>query len=112
MAAWIDDLLAWLGARSGEEPRRVFTRRVVISGPAQAWLDARPGAERLGFAELLMRLDADPVAHSEPVLTPGVPPGMRFAGFGEGVGGVGGGGHRVLLVWDPARDMIHIVMFV
>lgn len=109
MAAWIDDLLAWLGARSGEEPRRVFTRRIVFSGQARAWIDTRPGPERLELAELLIRLDADPVAHSEPVLTPGMPPGMRFAGFGEGVGG---GGHRVLLVWDPARDMIHIAMFV
>ena len=90
----------------GPEPERVWLhRKFHLSSEVRAWLiDAsRTHAQRCEFAELLLKLDANPLWHSTPVLRDGAPPGMRWAAFGE---------FRAIFVWNPAENSVRIVLCV
>src|SRR5690606_14542089 len=68
---------------SGAGRRRVLRRQVRVSEAAVGFVHgpACSDEDRMAFAELLLRLDADPFEHSRPVL-PARPPGLRWAAFG------------------------------
>lgn len=102
MPEWIDALWQAVFGGGSERPRRVFRRRLSLSGPVVAWLrdERRTEGERWAFAELLLRLDADPLRHSTAILRPGVPAGLRWAAFGE---------RRAILIFDPSEDRIRVL---
>jgi hypothetical protein len=103
MSQWFERL--W-DSLCGERPRagkRVLRRRCTISRPALAWLNESGCSEsdRWAFAELLLRLDADPVGEgTRPLLGPGRPPGLRWAAFA---------GRGAIYQWDPAENRIRII---
>jgi hypothetical protein len=84
MESWFDDLWEAIFGRK-PKARSVFSRRIQLSGAVFQWLrdPARTLPERAAFAELLLRLDADPVLHSLPILRANVPPGLRWSTFGR-----------------------------
>lgn len=98
MADWLESLDRWLNPPR----RRILHRRFVIADPAKAWGAApeRTREELLAFADLLLRLDANPVLISAPILKPGAPPGMRWVALAH---------VRVIFVFDPSQASIHIV---
>lgn len=103
MSQWLDRLWESLFAERPRSRRRALRRRFSISGPAAAWLseESRTEAERWAFAELLLRLDADPVGEAtSPLLGPGRPPGLRWASFGS---------RTAIYLWDPSENRIRIV---
>jgi hypothetical protein len=53
------------------------------------------------FAELLLRLDANPVRDSDPILSRdgSLEPGIRWARFG---------GHRLVLQWNPVENQLRL----
>lgn len=73
-----------------------------MADPVVAWIASplRTPEELLAFADLLLRLDANPVLISAPILRPGAPPGMRWVALGQ---------VRVIFVFDPSRASIQIV---
>jgi hypothetical protein len=95
-------LWEWLFGTARAQKRPVFVRRVRVSGEVREFLfgSACTDEDRMAFAELLLRLDGDPFEHSRAVLPP-VPPGLRWAPFG---------GHRAILVFDPAHDLISVLI--
>jgi hypothetical protein len=102
MADWLDSLYRSLFSHMPARRRRWLHRKFRLSGEVMSWLDARNRTleERTAFAELLLRLDADPVSGTTPVLRPGAPPGMRWIPFGA---------HKAIFVLDPSSNQIHIV---
>jgi len=98
MADWLDSLDRWLNPPR----RRILHRQFVMADPVVAWIASplRTPEELLAFADLLLRLDANPVLISAPILRPGAPPGMRWVALGQ---------VRVIFVFDPSRASIHIV---
>jgi hypothetical protein len=76
-----------------------------LSGPATAWLrdPGRTEPERWAFADLLLRLDSDPLTHSAPILTPGTPPGLRWATLESA------GGRKVIIKFDPIENRVTVV---
>ncbi len=102
MSQWLDRLWDSLFAERPEPRRRLLRRRCTISGEVRSWLEApdRTAEERWAFAELLLRLDADPVGdQTRPLLGPGRPPGLRWAPFA---------GRSAIYLWDPAENRIKI----
>ena len=102
MPEWLDALWGAIFGEDRARPRRVFRRRISLSGPVVAWLrdPRRTEHDRWAFAELLLRLDADPLRHSTAILWPGVPAGLRWAAFE---------GHRAILVFDLSEDRIRVL---
>ena len=105
MWEWLDELGEWLGPRAGAKERRWLHRKFQLSSPVVEWLGApeRSSEQRLAFAEMLLRLDADPVGNSVAILRPGAPPGMRWAPFDN---------HRAIFVLDIGRDRVRIALCV
>jgi hypothetical protein len=103
MSQWFERLWDSLFAEKPQPRKRVLHRRCTIAGPVVAWLEdaGRTDAERWAFAELLLRLDADPVNEdTRPVLGPGRPPGLRWAPFAD---------RAAVYLWDPAEDRIKVL---
>ena len=101
---WLDQLHGRLSpAPPGK--RRWLHRAVRLSGPVSAWLSdpARTQAQKLGFAELLLQLDADPIGNSAPILQPNALPGMRWASFDA---------HKAIFVLDLASGEIRVALCV
>lgn len=98
MADWLDALDRWLNPPR----RRILHRPFVMAEPARAWIESplRTPEELMAFADLLLRLDANPVLISAPILKPGAPPGMRWVTLAQ---------VRVIFVFDPSKASIHIV---
>lgn len=104
LALW-DRVVRWI---SQPEPRRrrLFVREILISGDVRRYVRGSSCTEqdRLAFAELLLRLDGNPLA-SEPLLpadpTHPYPPGMRWAQFGP---------HRVIFQFDPGHDRLRMIV--
>ena len=95
-------LWEWLFGAAHVRRRGPFVRRVRVSGEVREFLfgSACTGEDRMAFAELLLRLDGNPLEHSRAVLPP-EPPGLRWAPFG---------GHKAILVFDPAHDLISVLI--
>lgn len=88
----------WEWLSGGEPPRkRLFVRTIVLSGPVRTFLEHCRHEDAFAFADLLLRLDADPFKHSENLS--GLAPGMRWAGIP---------GYTVVFTFDPAKDLIRI----
>ncbi len=87
-------------ARRKGKGKRLFTRDIRISDSVRSFIndDARTRQEKELFAELLLRLDADPTRHSHAILDPPIP-GMRWALMGN---------HRVILRFDIPCNRIDI----
>lgn len=95
----------WLGSRGHPQERKWLHRRFRLSGPVVDWLrdDQRKASERCALAEVILRLDANPVNDSEPLFGPEVPVGMRWTS-GQGI--------KTIFVWDPGQDLVSIVMVI
>jgi hypothetical protein len=84
-------------------PRRaLFRRRMRLSRQVVTWLrdPVRTDAERWAFADLLLRLDSDPFTHSSAILTPGTPPGIRWALLER---------WHIVIKFDPVEDRVTII---
>ena len=100
-------VVSWLfeakpsGSASGR--RRLFHRSFGVSSHVRRFLGEADESTRLAFAELLLRLDADPLSHSDAVLHPpeATKQGLRWAAFGVA--------HRAYLTFDPAHDRIRMI---
>lgn len=102
MWAWLEELWQVSGQDKPSGGRRLLHRRCRLSGAVINWLRRSDTAEvqRLAFVELLLKLDSDPVAYSEPVLHPNALPGMRWAPFDA---------HKVIFVWNLPENQIHVL---
>lgn len=93
------------GQTSGQTSgtRRLFHRSFQVSSHVRRFLGGADEPTRLAFAELLLRLDADPLTHSDAVLHPpeATRQGLRWATFGVA--------HRAYLTFDPAHDRLCII---
>lgn len=91
----------WLFGSSDKRPSP-FVRNIVVARTTRLYVfgSAFTDADREAFAELLLKLDGNPVKHSALVnRTPPVP-GLRWAPFA---------GHKAIFVFDPAHDLIRIL---
>jgi hypothetical protein len=98
-------LNVWPGAaRRTAQRKRLFTRDIRISDAVRRFIneEARTRPEKEAFAELLLRLDADPTRHSHAILDPPIP-GMRWALMGE---------FKVILRFDIPSNRIDIATVV
>ncbi|HZW11322.1 MAG TPA: hypothetical protein VFF69_15570 [Phycisphaerales bacterium] len=103
MSQWLERLWDSLFADRPQARKRVLRRRCSIAAPVLAWLDEtdRTAGERWAFAELLLKLDADPVnEETRPLLGAGRPPGLRWAPFA---------GRAAIYLWDPGEDRIRVL---
>lgn len=55
-------LSQWLSPKT--RPRQRLFHRIRISGPAREFLNGLPQPDQHAFAELLLKLDANPIAHA------------------------------------------------
>jgi hypothetical protein len=102
MPDWLDQFLKSVFADARRTPPRFLHRRIRIAGEVRAWLEHpdRTQVERLGFAELLFRVDRNPVGEeTHPILGPGRPPGVRCADSGV---------VRMMYEWNPAENRLRI----
>lgn len=103
MHDWLEQLRGLISGSAIARPRKWLHRRFRLSGEVVAWLDA-PGRtvdDRCAFAELLLRLDADPITCSVAVLRPDAPRGMRWAPFGS---------HKAIFTLDSSGNSIRVVL--
>ena len=96
------NLLTWLGGGTSRRKRRLFHRDVQVADAARNYFCdlERTRSEQEGFAELLLKLDADPIAHTWPIFNPPVP-GLRWAALGE---------KKVIVHFDPSHDRVRVVL--
>jgi hypothetical protein len=97
---WLDELQSWL-TRFDESKRPVFRRNIRLSGPVVAWLRS-PGvspAQVEAFAELLLKLDANPFCEGSHAILREDAPGLRWAKFD---------GHAAIYQVDGAKDQVRI----
>ncbi len=102
MPDWLEQFLDSVFSGAERRRPRLFHRRIRISGEVRAWLDHpdRTSIERLGFAEMVLRLDRNPVGdETHPILVPGRPLGVRCADSGV---------VRVVYEWNPAENRLRI----
>lgn len=102
MPDWLDQFLEAVFAGTTRKPPRYFHRRIRIAGAVRTWLDHpdRSRSERLGFAELLLRVDRNPVGEeTRPILGPGRPLGVRCADSGV---------VRMVYEWNPVENRLRI----
>ncbi len=92
------EILGWLNEPKGAR-RPAVHRRFRFSTEVLAYVRACSETDKLAFGELVLRLDANPVEHSDAILTTIGPPGMRRARFSD---------HTVTLRWDPASDSVQL----
>ena len=102
MPTWFFELWDSLFGPPPGPTRRIFRRRIRLSGEALRWWQdpARTEDERWSFAELLLELDADPIAHSQPILGLRLPPGLRWSTFA---------GRKMIFQLDLGGDTIKIL---
>jgi len=96
----LSDFLRWVFGAAPSRHSRLFVRDIRVSQEIRAFInhDSRTRAQKEAFAELLLRLDADPVSHSWPILNPPVP-GLRWATFLN---------FKVILLFDPSHDRVSV----
>lgn len=102
MHDWLEQLRDLLSGSGSPRARKWFHRRIHLADEVVMWCRApdRTPDDRAAFAELLLRLDSDPVSNSSPVLRPSGPKGVRWAAFGD---------HRAVFILDAANDRISIL---
>lgn len=102
MWEWLDELWMRINGNAGRTKRRLLHRKFHLSGAVAEWLQSpeRTHVQRLAFAELLLKLESDPSAHSVPILQKDAPPGMRWAPFGA---------HKAIFIWSPAENQIRVL---
>jgi len=101
---WIDRFLDSVFPGPTRARPRLFHRRICIAGAVRAWLDHpdRTRNERLAFAEMVLRLDRNPVGDgTHPILGSDRPPGVRC---------VDSGVVRVVYEWNPVENRVRIAM--
>jgi hypothetical protein len=83
-------------------PRRILTRRFEVADAVLTflWSDEFSDEDRMAFADLVLKLDANPVKHSDRLATKPPRPGLRWAGFRD---------HKLVLVFDPSRNLIRVL---
>lgn|GEM_PF-3379238 len=94
------EVLEW-HAEPKQVQRRPLHRRFHFSSDVLAYVRSCDEAEKIAFADLVLRLDANPVRDSVPLLTSIGPPGMRWARFAD---------HIALFQWDPAADAVRFAL--
>lgn len=98
MYGWLDEFTQWI---CGSKRRPPFRRHIELGEDARGWFTdgQRTLDDRETFAELLLKLDADPVSCSSPVLDDPPVAGLRYAVF-ETI--------RVVFIFDPGRNRLRI----
>jgi hypothetical protein len=97
----MEPVRAWLFGSPRRRPR-LFVRRIRISDAALSYVQG-PDCDqvaRWAFAELLLRLDSNPIEHSDRLATAPAVPGLRWPKFA---------GRTVILQFVLAEDLIRIV---
>lgn len=90
----------WLFGTAAK-PRRLFTRKVEIAEPVLSLLRTDfTDEDRMEFAQLLLKLDANPIKHSDRLVVDPPIPGLRWASFAD---------HKLILVFDPSRNRIRVL---
>ncbi len=90
------------GAEEQAHRRPLFARHVRLSGEVRTWFAARSHVEQCTFAELLLKLDANPVADgTHPVLGVHARPGMRWTVFGD---------FRAIYTWNLVENRITVIL--
>jgi hypothetical protein len=79
--------------------RRLLHRQLHVSGEVLAYVRGCSQKDMAAFADLVLRLDANPIQNSEAILTSIGPPGLRWARFSD---------HLVTFQWDPVADAIRL----
>lgn len=97
---WLDELQSWL-TRFDESKRPVFRRNIRLSGAVVAWLHSPSvtPAQVEAFAELLLKLDANPFCEGTEAIIRHEMPGLRWAKFD---------GHAAIYQVDAAKDQVRI----
>lgn len=96
------NLFMWWNAPAKRRKRKLFSRDVQVSAPVREYFcsEERSRAEQEAFADLLLKLDADPVSHTSAILDPPIP-GMRWAKLGR---------RKVIVHFDPSHDRVKVVL--
>jgi hypothetical protein len=102
MHDWLEQLRDLISGPGSPRARKWLHRRIHLADEVVMWFRApdRTQDDRTAFAELLLRLDSDPVSNSSPILRPGGPKGVRWAAFGN---------HRAVFILDAANDRISVL---
>lgn len=99
---WLAEMWDFLFGTEDPPRRRVLHRAFTISGSVRRWVREpdRQEDELLAFAELILKLDADPVSCSEALFGPDIPAGLRWAPFHS---------YKALFVLDLGRNSIKVL---
>jgi hypothetical protein len=103
MPNWFEELWRSLVGPKVRPDVSLFSRHVRLSARVIEWLrsPARTSQELSDFAQLLLRLDSDPIGWSEAVLGPGALPGLRWAPCGD---------YSVMFIVDPGNNRLSVVL--